>query len=272
MKLVVRRVEKPWGRTTLPIPVEGHSEGERIGEIWFTPGDDRPMPLLVKLLFTSERLSIQVHPDDEQARARGLSGGKTECWYVTAAEPEAVLGIGTREPLDGDRLRALALDGGIEAMMDWKPVRPGDFFVIPAGTVHAIGSGVSLIEIQQNSDVTYRLYDYGRPRELHLDDGVAVARAEPYPDALSMRTGDSREDCRLLVENEHFTVVKGANPAAVMDRLGENPVWMTPIEGEVTSGGDHARPGECLLIEAGEPVFGPGTVVLAASQPSRTAR
>lgn len=265
MNLVARHVEKPWGRTTLPIPVDGHDGGERIGEIWFTRDDDRPMPLLVKLLFTSERLSIQVHPDDEQARSRGLAAGKTECWYVTAAEPDAVLGIGTREPLDGDRLRALATDGGIETMMDWKPVRPGDFFLIPAGTVHAIGAGVSLIEVQQNSDVTYRLYDYGRPRELHLDDGVAVARAEPYPDALSLRTGDSREDCLLLAENPHFTVVKGTDAAAIMARLGSGPVWMVPIEGEVTCGNDRARPGECLLIDGEEPAFSPGTVVLAAT-------
>lgn len=266
MKLVARHVEKPWGRTTLPIPVAGHESGERIGEIWFTRDDAEPMPLLVKLLFTSERLSIQVHPDDEQARDRGLAAGKTECWYVTAAEPGAVLGIGTREPLDGERLRGLALDGGIEAMMDWKPVQPGDFFLIPAGTVHAIGAGVSLVEVQQNSDVTYRLYDYGRPRELHLEDGVAVSRAEPYPDDLFLRTGEGRADCQLLVSSGHFTVAKGTDASAIMSRLSGSPVWMVPIEGEITCGADRARPGECLLIEREEPVFAPGTLALAASQ------
>lgn len=267
MKLVTRQVEKPWGRATLPIPVEDHGGGRRIGEIWFTRDDDRPMPLLVKLLFTSERLSIQVHPDDEQARARGLPAGKTECWYVTAAEPGAVLGIGTREPVSRERLRASALDGGIEALIDWKPVQAGDFFIIPAGTVHAIGAGVSLVEIQQNSDVTYRLYDYGRPRELHLDDGLAVARAEPYPAARSLRTGGGREGCRLLAQCEHFTIVKGTDPSAVMARLGSGPVWIVPIEGEVTHGETSARAGECLLIEAGQPAFSPGTLVLAATCP-----
>ncbi|MGV2494682.1 type I phosphomannose isomerase catalytic subunit [Pelagerythrobacter aerophilus] len=267
MKLVARHVEKPWGRTSLPIPIDGHEGGERIGEIWFTRDDAQPMPLLVKLLFTSERLSIQVHPDDEQARDRGLAAGKTECWYVTAAEPGAVLGIGTREPLDGERLRALALDGGIEAMMDWKPVQPGDFFLIPAGTVHAIGAGVSLVEVQQNSDVTYRLYDYGRPRELHLDDGVAVARAEPYADDLFLRTGDSQADCRILVSNRHFTVAKGVDASAIMAGLGSGPVWMVPLEGEVTCGADRAGVGECLLVEGEEPRFAPGTEVLAAGRP-----
>jgi len=268
MKLAAHQVEKPWGRAALPNPVVGDAAGARIGEIWFTRDDERPMPLLVKLLFTSERLSIQVHPDDRQAQARGLAAGKTECWYVTAAEPDAVLGIGTREPVESDRLRALALDGGIEAMMDWKPVAPGDFFLIPAGTVHAIGAGVSLIEIQQNSDVTYRLYDYGRPRELHLDDGVAVARAEPYPAALTLQTAGSREACRLLAQCEHFTVVKGTDASAIMARLGDGPVWIVPVEGEVTHGEDRAGPGECLLVEAGQPTFGPGTLVLAASRPA----
>lgn len=266
MKLVARHVEKPWGRTTLPIPIDGHEGSERIGEIWFTRDEAEPMPLLVKLLFTSERLSIQVHPDDEQARDRGLAAGKTECWYVTAAEPGAVLGIGTREALDGERLRALALDGGIEEMMDWKPVQPGDFFLIPAGTVHAIGAGVSLVEVQQNSDVTYRLYDYGRPRELHLEDGVAVSRAEPYAGDLFLRTGDSRADCQLLVKSSHFAVAKGTDASAIMSRLGPGPVWMVPIEGEITCGADRAGPGECLLIEGEEPAFGPGTLALAASQ------
>lgn len=268
MKLVTRQVAKPWGRTTLPIPIAGHDGRERTGEIWFTRADDRPMPLLVKLLFTSERLSIQVHPDDEQAQARGLPAGKTECWYVTAAEPGAVLGIGTREPVARDRLRALALDGGIEDVMDWKPVQPGDFFLIPAGTVHAIGAGVSLVEIQQNSDITYRLYDYGRPRELHLDDGLAVARAEPYPAELCLRTADGREGCRLLAQCEHFTVVKGTDPAAIVAQLGGGPTWIVPIEGEVVHGDDRAGVGECLLIEGGQPIFAPGTLVLAATRPA----
>ncbi len=96
------------------------------------------------------------------------------------ADPGATLGMGTLELLDGESLRAASLDGRIEQLMDWKPVTAGDFFYIPAGTVHAIGAGIVLVEVQQNVDATYRLYDYGRPRELHLDDGVAVSVAAPY--------------------------------------------------------------------------------------------
>lgn len=187
MKLATHCVTKPWGRDDVPARF-GAAPGSRIGEVWFDH-PAQPLPLLVKWLFTSERLSIQVHPDDRQAQERGLASGKEECWIVVDAEPGAVLGIGTREALGPEALRAAALSGAIEPLMDWKPVRPGDYYFIQAGTVHAIGAGITLVEIQQNADVTYRLYDYGRPRELHLDDGVAVSRAEPYADPRCGRIG-----------------------------------------------------------------------------------
>ena len=180
IKLITKYVEKPWGRTQIPA-IFPNPEGRKIGEIWFDgPEGERP-PLLVKYIFTSEKLSIQVHPNDAEGRERGLPGGKEECWYILDAEPDATLGIGLTRALSGEELKAAALDGSIERLMDWKPVKPGDFFFIPAGTVHAIGAGITLVEVQQNVDVTYRLYDYGRPRKLHLEDGVAVSKAEPYP-------------------------------------------------------------------------------------------
>lgn len=170
-------VEKPWGRIDLPNGFD--ADGRRIGEVWFDRADV-PLPVLIKWLFTSERLSVQVHPNDAQARARGLSSGKEECWFVVDAEPGATLGIGTKMPLSSDELRAAAQSGEIEHLLDWKAVTPGDWFHIPPCTVHAIGAGVTLVEVQQNADITYRLYDYGRPRELHLDDGVMVSEARPF--------------------------------------------------------------------------------------------
>ena len=179
MLLETRTVEKPWGRDSLPAPFTAPA-GKRIGEIWFEPPRDLPQ-LLVKYIFTSEKLSVQVHPSDTQTEAKGLGRqGKEECWLVIDAEPGAVLGIGFEQPIDAETMRAAAEDGSIEDMLTWHEVRPGDFFYIPANTVHAIGGGVSIIEVQQNSDITYRLYDYGRPRELHLDEGMAVAKGEPY--------------------------------------------------------------------------------------------
>jgi len=178
-RLPRRHVERVWGRTDLAGPfAPPPGASEPIGEIWFE--DSPEAALLVKYLFTSERLSVQVHPDDEAARARGYPRGKDEAWYVVAAEPGAVIGLGLTRAVSRDELRSAALDGSIEHLLDWRPVAAGQFFYSPAGTVHAIGAGLSLVEIQQNLDLTYRLYDYGRPRELHVEDAVAVADPRPW--------------------------------------------------------------------------------------------
>lgn len=246
MKLRPKLVEKPWGRTQLP-PMFGDTGGRRIGEIWFTgpPG----LPLLVKYLFTSERLSIQVHPDDRQARQRGLASGKEECWYILDAEPGATLGLGLGHEVSSQELRQAALDGSIEALMDWKPVRAGDFFYVPAGTVHAIGGGLSLLEFQQNADVTYRLYDYGRPRELHLEDGIAVAKPQPYPPERARHI--SPDEPAVLVNGPHFALLQAVGGIAPVGTGGRRR-WVMPLAGEVRSAGESAGSGECLLVEAAD--------------------
>jgi mannose-6-phosphate isomerase len=159
-RLTPRFLEKVWGSTRLE-PWFPNSQ-KKIGEVWFEGVAD--LPLLIKFLFTSENLSVQVHPE-----------GKTEMWHILAAEPGAKIAAGFREPVTAEQAKAAALSGEIEEMLEWFDAAPGDTFFIPAGTVHAIGAGLSLCEIQQWSDVTYRLYDYGRPRELHLDQGLAVS-------------------------------------------------------------------------------------------------
>jgi mannose-6-phosphate isomerase len=252
VKLERKFVEKPWGRDTLPPAFDGPS-GKRIGEVWFTGGGD--LPLLAKYIFTSERLSIQVHPDDEQARARGLKQGKSECWYILDAEPGATLGLGLKRQLDREQLRGAALDGSIEELMDWRPVQAGDFIFVPSGTIHAIGAGISLLEFQQNSDLTYRLYDYGRPRELHLDDGVAVSRPEPFPVGLIQHLSEAEE--RMLVNGPHFTLVL-SNTDALQNGLR----WIIPFDGEVRSGPDLARRGDCLLVQPGQRIESLGARML----------
>jgi mannose-6-phosphate isomerase len=257
VKLERKLVEKPWGRTELP-KIFGDTGGRRIGEIWFTGGGD--LPLLVKYIFTSERLSIQVHPSDEQAQARGLPSGKEECWYILDAEPGATLGLGLKREVTADALREAALDGSIEELMDWRPVKAGDFFYVPAGTVHAIGGGLSLLELQQNADVTYRLYDYGRPRELHLDDGMAVARPQPYSDdrARHIAPGASA----VLVNGPLFSLVQAVGGEAASE-TSKRRRWVMPLDDEVRAGGEAAGPGECLLVEAGEEVdLGSGRVLI----------
>jgi mannose-6-phosphate isomerase len=226
-------------------------QGKRIGEVWFAGGD---LPLLAKYIFTSERLSIQVHPNDEQARARGLAQGKSECWYILDAEPDATIGLGLKQEISAEELRSAALDGSIEGLIEWKPVSAGDFFFVPAGTIHAIGAGISLLEFQQNSDVTYRLYDYGRPRELHLDDAVDVGRRTAYPPGLAQHVGSDEE--RPLVERP-FVLVHTRR-----DALTDRQRWVMPLEGRVECRGDVAVAGDCLLLEPGETLESDGARML----------
>ena len=247
-KLATRQVEKPWGRAVLPAPFRNPG-ADKIGEIWFEAETGPALPLMIKYLFTSEKLSIQVHPSDAQARAMGLASGKEECWLVLDAEPGACLGIGTLRPLGAEELRDAALSGEIEALMDWKPVQRGDFYYIPAGTVHAIGAGVSLIEVQQNADITYRLYDYGRPRELHLDDGVAVSRAAPYPVELHRKVDFAVE--QRLVDGPHFSLLLTGDAEARLE--GTGPLMVIPVQGCVTVHTDATvtvAAGECAAVDS----------------------
>ncbi len=183
-----------------------------------------------------------------------------ECWYILNAEPDAKLGLGLREEVDGEALRAASLDSSIEKLMDWKPVRTGDFFLVPPATVHAIGAGISLLEFQQNADITYRLYDYGRPRELHLDDGVAVSRPRLYPEELAQHVRP--HGTVVLVNGPHFTLVRVEDAAAAPPALCERRRWVMPLQGSTYSGDEQAGPGECLLIEAGAPLSASGDAII----------
>jgi mannose-6-phosphate isomerase len=243
MKLERRFVQKPWGRTALPAVFDA-APAERIGEIWFVGPADAT--LLAKYLFTSERLSVQVHPDDDQARLRGLPRGKNECWYILDAEPDATIGLGLRRELSKEELRSAALDGSIVEEVDWRPVQAGDFFYVPAGTIHAIGAGISLVEFQQSADVTYRLYDYGRPRGLHLEDAIAVSQPKPYSETFAKRVDEA--ECLVLVDGPHFVLLHCRG-----DRLQDRRRWILPLSGSVRCD-QIVGPGECLLLEPGQQI------------------
>lgn len=148
-----------------------------LGEVWFETPE---VPLLVKFLFTEQDLSVQVHPDDDYAKVHHNSPGKTEMWHVLAAKEGAKISAGFREAVTHEQVRAAALDGSIVNLLEWFDARPGDNFFLPSGVVHAIGGGLTICEIQQRSDITYRLFDYGRGRELHLDRSLAVSRLGPH--------------------------------------------------------------------------------------------
>jgi len=241
-------VEKPWGKDRLPAPFSAPA-GQRIGEIWFEPPAALDQ-LLVKYIFTSEKLSIQVHPDDDQAEAAGLGRqGKSECWYVIDADEGARLGIGFDGSCDAAALRASALDGSIEDMLVWHAVKAGDFFYIPANTVHAIGAGVSLIEVQQNSDVTYRLYDYGRPRELHLDAAVAVARRGPYNMELFRHVPP--HGTQRLVDGPFFVLDRVEGPIPEMNaRDYPGALLVIARSAGVSVEGREVAVGECALASS----------------------
>ncbi|MBA3974057.1 MAG: hypothetical protein C0504_07555 [Candidatus Solibacter sp.] len=214
-----------------------------IGEAWYqSPG----LPLL-KWVFTTGRLSVQVHPDDAYARLHHDSSGKTEAWHVVHAEPGAELGVGLRTALTPEQARAAALDGSIEDLLNWIEVRAGDTVFIPAGTIHAIGAGLVVAEIQQDCDVTYRLYDYGRGRELHLDRGLEVADLRAW-------TGEIRRGGPVLAECPYFRLeaYEAGEPAAAGPYPA--PAWIVFPSGEGSIGGAAWRQGDVWLLDAGEAV------------------
>ena len=243
-QLPTRMVGKVWGRDHLPAPFVTPA-GERIGEIWFEPPPEVPQ-VLVKYLFTSEKLSVQVHPSDDTAIAG--EAGKEECWLVLDAEPDARLAIGFERAVTPAEIEAAAKDGTIEHLLTWHRARPGDLFYLPAGTVHAIGPGLSLVEVQQTSETTFRLYDYGRPRELHLERALAVADGVPY--AAEHRR--SIADGQVLVDGPHFRLdrVEGVPDAATLAAY-PGALLVLPLAGEVAArdGSARAGAGECLVAD-----------------------
>jgi mannose-6-phosphate isomerase len=199
--------ERPWGRLDLRPWYESTGKSRPVGEAWLTGtqsvvetgamagqtlaavvasateqvlGSDGGVefPLLVKLLFPSDKLSVQVHPDDAQAQAMGQPRGKTECWYVLEAEPGATIMLGLKPGATVDAVRAAIANGTMEEWMEFVPVAAGDMVFVDAGTVHAIGPGVVLLETQQTCDITFRMYDYGRPRELHVEQALRVMKTK----------------------------------------------------------------------------------------------
>ena len=162
----------------------GTAEGQTLAQLTegspeaFGDPHHHGFPLLIKLLFPREKLSVQVHPNDEQARALGMPRGKTECWYVLSADPGAQVAVGFKESLTTEEVAAAIRDGSLENKLRMIDVKAGDMVFVEAGTVHAIGPRMVVLETQQYSDTTYRLWDYGRPRELHVEAGMAVTRTD----------------------------------------------------------------------------------------------
>jgi len=259
-RLEVQFVPRIWGaRTLAPLFPEKTNLAEPIGEVWLTGNacafadgpfagrtladawramppewagtrldTGKPFPLLVKFLFTEDILSIQVHPDDDYARQHEAHTGwtgKTEMWHAIAARPSAEVLIGLKEDVTPESFRAAIADGSAEKCLNRIPVAAGDSIYVPAGTVHTIGPGLVLCEIQENSDLTYRVFDYnrpgldGKPRPLHIDKALAVTRfgKQTGGKTLPVRFGDRNRSetycaaCRYFVtERREFTELAGA--------------------------------------------------------------
>lgn len=228
-----RFVGRVWGYRDLRPWYDKVAGDEPIGEVWLTGDDCRiasgphsgkslleifekspqallgtaapraESPLLVKMIFAREKLSVQVHPDDRLAQKYGQPRGKTECWYAIAAEPGAQVAAGLKPGVTLDSIRSGIHDGTLEQSLDVLPVQAGDMVFVDAGTVHAIWPGSILLETQQNCDLTYRMYDYGRPRELHIDKSLEATRLTTRAGKVSAQKLDDRT---ILIDVEYFCV------------------------------------------------------------------
>jgi mannose-6-phosphate isomerase len=160
-------------------------------------------PLLIKVIFAREKLSVQVHPDDAMAQKYGFPRGKTECWYALAAEPGAQVAVGLRPGTDLQEIEQEIKDGTLESSLNVLPVAAGDMIFVDAGTVHAIWPGAILLETQQNCDLTYRMYDYGRPRELHIEKSLEAVKLNTRAGKVAPKELNGRT---VLVDAEYFRV------------------------------------------------------------------
>jgi mannose-6-phosphate isomerase len=248
----VRVVHKPWGVRDLQPWSSLDGSRDAIGELWFErEGTHAHTPaLLLKLLFTSEPLSIQVHPDDTFARAMGLPNGKSEAWYILSAEPDAKVGVGLKHQVTLQELRASIQNGSITELVDWRPVAKGDVIYIPAGTIHAIGAGIVLAEIQQRSDTTFRLFDFGRQRALDEDNGVAVAHPWPLPARCDLtRLSASRT---ALVASRYFVLERVELPAgSSWALLAEAETWLLVLDGHAAIGLSAVSIGQAIFVNGG---------------------
>lgn len=285
---------RPWGTHDLSPIYPNHPFEEKIGEAWLT-GDDckiangpltgqtlaqvsekyqrelvgeaardaRRFPLLLKFLFPHEKLSVQVHPDDAQALRVNQPWGKTECWYVAHAKPGAQIGLGLKPGVTVAQLEQSIHDKRAEEFLNWVNVYTGDMIYVAGGTVHTLGPGSVIVETQQQSDTTYRLYDYGRPRELHLKEGMAAVKlnvasgkvVRPAPEEIS---GGSRH--ARLVSAPYFAVdmfeLKGAQELSTRDDSGRSSAQiLVAVEGCGVIEADGAEPvtmakGDAVVVPA----------------------
>jgi mannose-6-phosphate isomerase len=298
---------RPWGTLDLSPIYPNRQFEEKIGEAWLT-GDDckvangplagqtlmqvsekyqrelvgdaardaKRFPLLLKFLFPHEKLSVQVHPDDEQALRVGQPWGKTECWYVAHAKAGAQIALGLKPGVSVVQLEQAIHEKRAEEVLNWLNVFTGDMIYVSGGTVHTLGPGSVIVEAQQQSDTTYRLYDYGRPRELHLKEGLAAVKLNgasgkvirPAP----AQVAGSNNRRAPLVAAPYFVVdmfeMKDAQELSTRDESGKSSAQiLVAVEG---CGVVEAAGAESVTFAKGDAVVVPASVERFTVRPQWT--
>jgi mannose-6-phosphate isomerase len=262
---------RPWGTLDLAPIYPNHKFNERIGEAWLTGDnghvtngplakrtladlskefglelvgtaarDPQRFPLLLKFLFPEEKLSVQVHPDDATAQSFGEPWGKTECWYVAHARPGSQIALGLRPGVTREQFGQAIQENRAEELLNWINVYQGEMIYVAGGTVHTLGPGSVIVETQQQSDTTYRLYDYGRPRPLHLERGLASVKEKVAsgkvirPAPVNIDGGKDRQSA--LIAAPYFSVdlfeLKEPHDFSTRDASGKNSVQiLVAVEG-----------------------------------------
>lgn len=216
------------------------------------PGDR--FPLLIKFLFPHEKLSVQVHPDDARAQAIGQPNGKTECWYVASAQPNAKVLVGLRPGVSKEEFERSIHERRAEHLLNEVEVREGDMIYVDAGTVHAICPGAIMIETQQNSDTTYRLYDYGRPRELHVEHGLAATKQKTHAGKVQPKVDGAHA---VLVASPSFRVERFASKEPVRLKAEESGASVQVLVSVKGSACVHSAGVEPIAFTPGEAVVVP---------------
>ena len=252
---------KPWGVVDRRPWSNARHKGGAIGEIWYERPDRAAADpsLLLKLLFTSQPLSIQVHPDDAFAHSIGLPSGKTEAWYVLSAAPEAKVALGLNQRLTPQQLREAIDDGSISDLVVWQTVSPDDVIFVPAGTIHSIGAGLVIAEIQQRSDATFRLFDHDRKRELHIESAVAVANAGPA--GFRVQPNRLTNERTLLVASPHFVFERiNLAPNSTWCLEAERETWLLVLSVGARVGSFDVGIGDAIFVQSDRVDIHPGAI------------
>lgn len=226
--------EKIWGYEAWNLSTHRNGHSTIVGsETTLLESLNKELPILIKVIQANDTLSVQVHPNDEYSRKYENDNGKTECWYILDAKEDASLICGIKPNMTKESFSKVIENGEIENYLEKVSVKPGDMIYIPHGTVHAIEGGLKLIEVQQSSDVTYRMYDWGRDREMHIEKSLDVIDYE------GKNKGGKIENFSKL-ETPYFTVEKILSNGLYEDKVNQDFHSYTVINGNgyITDGND----------------------------------